>query len=147
MYGLVRGIGMVRAVEDGRVVVRMPLDGGGAELCKTSCEGCALCDRGKVRHLDLLAAVRDGVPPEPGQQVVVEYRRRDPALAAILFFLPPLIGLALGGHILNRFVGGGDWMFLAGALAGFVAGALVSLCLSRFFPRLVRPEAKILEYR
>ena len=143
MYGRIRGIGRVHAVEDGHVIVRVPRDNG--ELCKASCKGCALCETGKIRYLDIRTEAKEGALLRPGQRLVVEYRRRDPGLAAALFFLPPLFGLAAGAHALDRFAGG-DWMFLAGAVAGFTAGMLASLGFIRLFPRLMRPEARIVQY-
>ena len=147
MYGPVRTLGVVRSVEDGYVVVQAAVERAKADFCHSKCKVCTHCEKEEDARIDLHVAVEAGERPEAGQEVMVEYERRDPALAAILFFLPPLAGLATGGYILAGILSGGDGMFLVGAFAGFVAGGLLSWGFSRSFPRLLRPEARIVEYR
>ena len=147
MYGPVRTLGVIRSVEDGYVVVQAAVEGVKADFCHSKCKVCSHCGNEEDTRVDLHIAVEAGNRPAAGQEGMGEYERRDPALAAILFFLPPLVGLAAGGYVLTGILSGGDGMFLAGALAGFVVGGLAAWGFSRSFPGLLRPEARIVEYR
>lgn len=143
MEGMVRAPGVVFTFEDGQVVVRAPAEG--TDGCAAACDACGLCDKRKMRYIDIIVPYdRETGTLNRWDKVEVEYERRDPGYAALLFFLPPLFGLVGGGYLLRYLAGGGDMVFLIGALAGIVIGGLISVMISRRFPNMVRPEGRIL---
>lgn len=140
MEGLVRGNGVVLSHEDDKVIIRMPVDGD--ENCASHCETCGLCEKGKKRFIDVYADL-DTVTNtlQKGTPVSVEYERCDPGMAAILFFLPALAGLLVGGGIGSVVAAGDDTLLLMLIGGGFVVGASVSWLCRRKYLGMVRPKA------
>lgn len=143
MEGKVSATGVVKALEPEKMVVRVRLDGGGDD-CGSACDACNLCDKKRIRHIDVAVPLADGqiVHHRRGERVRLEYERHDPALAAVLFFGPALAGLIAGG-IIGWLWRGADSAFLAGAFVGFVAGLATTLALKRLFPGMIQPEGRL----
>ncbi len=132
---------VVLSVDANRVMVRMAKeeDCGGCHSCALS----KLCHK-ESDHLDLPVELGIGVqPPRPGETVRVAYRAANAAVAALIMFLPALVGLCFGGFAVNRIWGEGDGLFLAGCLAGLVLGLAVTFAVSRLSTAL-RPDVRLL---
>ncbi|MDR3077861.1 MAG: SoxR reducing system RseC family protein [Planctomycetota bacterium] len=132
---------VVVAAGAGRLTVSLETEEGEA----AGCSGCAmrgLCGplgrkRGRFEMtLDLPA----GPTLKPGEVVRVFYQPPNLTLAALVMFLPSLAGLFLGGIAARRWLAESDGIFLAGMLAGFVAGLVLSFVFNRL-TTLVRPRA------
>ncbi len=140
MEGLVRGKGVVLSREDDKLVIRMPADGD--ESCVSHCETCGLCEKGKKRFIDVYADLTPVTNTlQEGAVVSVEYERRDPGMAAVLFFLPALLGLLIGGFAGAKLSDGNDNLLLLMIGGGFLLGALVSWLSRRRYTGMIRPKA------
>ncbi len=136
--------GTILTVEPGRAVVRIERE--------DDCEGChtcalkALCRGRESKHMDLPVDTGPdsgaAVAMSPGDQVKVAYRGANQAVAAVLLFLPGLLGLFFGGFLANRWWGGEDMTFLAGCLGGLAAGVLFTFIVART-SRSLRPDVRI----
>ncbi|MCC8166700.1 MAG: SoxR reducing system RseC family protein [Planctomycetes bacterium] len=137
--------GTVLTVEPGRAVVRVERGGDDCDGCHT-CALKALCRGRESKTMDLpVDTNRDGTaagPMAPGDQVKVAYRGANQAVAAVILFLPGLIGLFFGGFAANRWWGGEDMTFLAGCLGGLAAGMLFTFIVART-SRSLRPDVRI----
>ncbi|MCC8109068.1 MAG: SoxR reducing system RseC family protein [Planctomycetes bacterium] len=137
--------GTVLTVEPGRTVVRVERGDDNCEGCHT-CALKALCRGRESKHMDLpVDTGTDGIasaPLSPGDPVKVAYRGANQAVAAVLLFLPGLIGLFFGGFLANRWWGGEDMTFLAGCLGGLAAGVIFTFIVARTSRRL-RPDVRI----
>lgn len=140
MEGRVQGKGVVLSREDDKLIIRMPVDGD--ESCVSHCDTCGLCEKGKKRFIDVYADL-DTVTNtlQEGAPVSVEYERRDPGTAAVLFFLPALIGLFAGGIVGGTIANGDDTLLLVLTGGGFLLGALVSWFCRRKYTGMIRPKA------
>lgn len=132
--------GTVLDVQPDKVMVRIDKeeDCGGCRSCAVR----ALCQGRDTGHLDLPLRPVDGVAAVPGGRVRVAYRGANPAVAAVIMFVPALIGLFLGGFIGNRFWSGSDGILLAGCLLGLGLGVAATYGISQL--RSLRPEARLL---
>ncbi|MCL2000649.1 MAG: SoxR reducing system RseC family protein [Planctomycetes bacterium] len=79
-----------------------------------------------------------------GERVRLHYVQANPALAAIILFVPALVGLALGAFAAAWLFGGEDKVFLIGAGCGFALGLLVTFAINRLSLSL-RPIIKLAE--
>lgn len=132
--------GTVLSVQPDAILVRIDKeeDCGGCRSCAVR----ALCQGRDGGHLDIPLSPVPGVTAVPGERVRVEYRGANPAVAALIMFVPALIGLFAGGLIGNRYGEGSDGILLLGCLVGLVLGLVVSIVLSK--ARSLRPEARLL---
>ena len=142
MKGSFKGFAVVLSHNEGNFLVRMPLDEesgdcGGCKICQT-------CGSEKNKFIDVSVSFSKGeIPPSVGSRVMIEYHRRDPGLAAILFFAPPLVGLVGGGYLFRWAGADSDGFFLVGAASGLLAGIGLAWIVSRLFPFLFRQEGKL----
>lgn len=134
--------GTVVDVVPGGVVVRVPKKDGDCGGCR-SCAMKRLCGGRDVDHIDLSVATPAGGTPEKGAAVRVAYRPTNAALAALVMFLPALLGLFVGGVIGHRLGGGSDAGLLAGCFIGFAAGVGASFAAARLSPAL-KPLVRLL---
>lgn len=132
--------GSVLSVDGSEAVVRVDRE----EECGgcSSCAVKALCRGRDVGHLDVPVPLSGGARPAVGDRVRIAYHGSNPAVAAAIMFLPPLVGLFLGGYLANHFRSGSDGYLLLGCLLGIVAGLAGTFLLSRLV-RGMRPEAKL----
>lgn len=134
---------VVLSVDKNRVMVRMAKE----EDCG-DCHSCALknlCHK-ESDHLDLPVRLGEGIaPPQPGETVRVGYRAANAAVAALIMFLPALVGLFFGGFVVNRYWGDGDGLFLIGCFAGLALGLAVTFAVSRLSTAL-RPDIRLLNH-
>lgn len=112
----------------------------------SGCRSCAmksLCRGRDDGHLELFVS-RSGGEGEylAGDRVRVAYRGANPAVASLIMFLPALAGVMFGGFVANAAFGGGDGVFLAGALGGAALGVGATFVLSRSLSSL-RPEIRL----
>ena len=111
------------------------------------CSSCAmksLCRGQDAGRLDVRIPVADGGQLRPGERIRVAYRGANPAVAALILFLPGLLGVVFGGFAANALAGGGDGVFLTGALTGLAVGTGITYAVSRSVASL-RPDAKLSE--
>lgn len=110
------------------------------------CRSCAmksLCRGRDDGHLDLLVPRTGGEGEHSaGDRVRVAYRGANPAVASLIMFLPALAGVMFGGFVANAAFGGGDGVFLAGALGGIAMGIGATFVLARSLSSL-RPEIRL----
>ncbi len=110
------------------------------------CRSCAMrgmCHGRAARGTEVKVPVPDAAKWQPGERVRLRYRQANPALAAVVMFLPALLGLLLGGFAANGLFGAGDGIFLAGSAGGLVLGLLITVAVNRLFPSL-GPKAELI---
>lgn len=134
--------GTVVAIERDMAVVRIEReeDCGGCRSCAMK----ALCRGRDTGHMDLVASLAGGAAPSPGTRVQVAYRETNPALAALVMFVPSLLGLFFGGFAANRLWHASDGIFLAGCLVGLLAGLAATFVLYRLSSAL-KPAARLVD--
>ncbi len=134
--------GTVVSTHPGRLIVRLQK---GQEDCN-GCRACALkslCQDRASGYIDV--EVRSTAAKEPGDAVRVRYHSANPAWAALVLFLPSLLGLCAGGFVAQALVGGGDGVFVAGALIGAAVGVAVTFAMGKY-AKATAPEITLVEY-
>lgn len=134
--------GSVLKIETNKFIVRVERDPADCDGCKT-CAVKALCRGKDDGHMELPVPYNGTPPLEKGDAVQIAYRPTNAALAAIVMFLPSLLGLFFGGFIGHWMAGESDSTFLIGCFAGFFLGLALSFILARTIPAL-RPDVKFL---
>lgn len=134
--------GIVAAIEPGGLVVRFDNEEecGGCRSCavKSLCRGR---DSGQMElPLSLEREIASGYAI--GDRIAIRYRAANPAVTAVILFLPTLLGLSFGGFIANVLFQGGDGVFLAGTAVGIAIGLAVTLAAYHAFPSL-KPEIRL----
>lgn len=145
MDGRFRSAGEVVSVDSTGITIRIGMNDSLSE-CSSMCDACGLCHGKKRRHMDVhvpLSAKR--AEYSPGDRVMVEYRRRDPALVAVVFFVPPLLGLLIGAGLAKYLWNAGDGGFLVGCLIGLAVGFLIPVFLRQWIRAALSPNAVLVE--
>lgn len=114
------------------------------------CEGCrscavkAMCRGREEKYMDVPVPVSGDQPPAKGSPVRISYRAANPALAALIMFLPALVGLSLGGFAAAHLWPGSDVLLLAGCLIGVLVGITVTYAATKTMTSL-RPHVRLLD--
>lgn len=134
---------VVLSVAPDRIMVRVDRkdeDCGGCRACALK----SLCRGKEADHMDLPVPV-DAETPElaPGETVRIAYRAANRAVAALVMFLPALLGVFFGGFAANALAGEGDGIFLLGCFSGLALGVLFTFVAARSSGAL-KPEIRLL---
>lgn len=126
--------GTVMRIVGDRAIVRIERDGEDCGGCR-SCAVKALCRGRDVNRMELPVRLDSTRSVHVGDTVMIVYHAGKQGVAALVMFLPSLVGLLLGGFAAQRLFGGeGDGLFLAGAAAGLGLGLAMTFALSRLLP-------------
>ena len=122
--------GIVTALTDSAVILETGT--GTAPTSSPACAGCGMCNASASPPRQRIRLRRRDCPPgiATGQLLCVTRTHLNPALAALLLFLFPLLSAATTAALLTA---GGDAGWESGKGAGVVAGALIA----GFFPAWV----------
>ncbi|MCC8181257.1 MAG: SoxR reducing system RseC family protein [Planctomycetes bacterium] len=135
--------GTVVSIRPGKALVRLDVDD---DSC-TSCHSCALnslCtskERGKVEVVVDTDSIT-GAAIDVGDAVRIEYRPFNRAVAAVILFVPALLGLLAGGWFAAVVWPEQDLLLLAGCAVGLIIGLAITFIVSRLAGG-TRPRARL----